>query len=382
LDLGKRETSWCEVRDSEVIARGVIHELAELESILGESCEQARVAFEASREALHVYDWISARGHTPVVVDTTRVRQMGVGSHGRKNDRIDAECLAVALERGYIAEAHVLSPMARELREHLESHRALTGARAQMIVHARGLASGRGVRLPACETDRFARNIRDVKLPKPIEPLVTALVRSIEEIQDQLADVDARIDTLLTGHQQPVLERLASVHGVSLMVVATFMSVIDDPHRFRNASAVVAYLGLCPSERSTGGRQRLGGITKHGNAYARALLVQAAWCILRSRKTDDPLVHWAHRVSRRRGRMRAAVAVARRLARILWAMWRDGRVYDPTGLLRESEPNAGELPDKAVTKLLEKARRNACGKLQRRRRQITRSRSEAGSTTA
>jgi hypothetical protein len=135
---------------------------------------------------------------------------------------------------------------------------------------------------------------------------------------------------MCSTQKDPVIERLASVPGVNLMVAAAFISAVDDAQRFKNASQVASYLGLCPSENSTGGRRKLGSITKEGNAHAREMLVQAAWCVMRSRDTGDPLVRWAHRTSQRRGRMRAAIAVARRLARILWSLWRHGSYYDPS----------------------------------------------------
>jgi transposase len=367
LDLGARETSWCEVRNGVVTGRGVAHGLAALEPLLGAGTEPAQVGFEACRESLHVCDWLSARGHTPVMLDTTRVRQLGVGSHRRKNDRNDAECLAIGLERGYAAKAHVLSPLGRKLREALEVHRALTGARAEWVTHVRGLVAGRGLRLPSCAPEHFAENVRQVQLPVEIRELVEGLLSCIDEVQRRLAEVGVRIDGLLIAQEDVVVERLASVPGVSLMVAAAFISVIDEPQRFRRASEVVAYLGLCPSENSSGGKQRLGSITKRGNGHARAMLVQAAWCVLRSRNTKDPLVHWAHRVSARRGRMRAAVAVARRLARILWAMWRQGTFWDPQGLWREAAKDLQANAEQAAA-LVRIAQRQAESKLRKQRR--------------
>jgi hypothetical protein len=107
--------------------------------------------------------------------------------------------------------------------------------------------------------------------------------------------------------------------------------VVDDAKRFRRAHQVEAYLGLVPSEH-TSVQRRLGSITKQGNSYLRALLVQAAWCILRSRG-QDPLALWAKAIAQRRGKRIAVVALARRLAGVLWAMWRDGTVYDTQRLV-------------------------------------------------
>jgi hypothetical protein len=105
--------------------------------------------------------------------------------------------------------------------------------------------------------------------------------------------------------------------------------VIDEANRFRNAHQVESYLGLVPSEDSTGGKRRLGSISKQGNSYLRAMLVQASWLMLRLPGRSDPLQRWALAIAERRGKRIAAVALARRLAGVLWAMWSDGTVYDP-----------------------------------------------------
>src|SRR5207237_1169126 len=108
------------------------------------------VAFEACREAWAVHDQLKAWGHEPLMLDTTRIRQLGIGQHKRKNDRIDAETMARALEIGRIPLAHVLSLHRRELRELLGARRALVGTRAEYVTHIRGLARAHGKRLPNC----------------------------------------------------------------------------------------------------------------------------------------------------------------------------------------------------------------------------------------
>lgn len=128
---------------------------------------------------------------------------------------------------------------------------------------------------------------------------------------------------------------------VGLIVAAMFVSVIDDAKRFRNAHQVESYLGLVPSEDSSGRRgQRLGGISKHGNSYARSLLVQAAWVVLKRKASDDPLVAWGKEVVKRRGKQIGVVAVARRLTGILWAMWARETIGAPRDEKRE-RPRAG-----------------------------------------
>jgi transposase len=103
--------------------------------------------------------------------------------------------------------------------------------------------------------------------------------------------------------------------------------VLDDVGRFADARSVAAYLGLVPKEDSSGGRQRKGGITKAGPTGLRTLLIQASWVVWRRRKSGGALYAWVERLAARRGKRVAVVALARRLARILYAMWRDGSDY-------------------------------------------------------
>ena len=364
LDLGKASVDWCEVEAGKVVGRGRVRDLQGLSAILGRASGPVRVGFEACREALHAHDVLLSWGHVPYVFDTTRVRSFaGIGHHGRKNDRIDAERLAIALERDHAKFAHVLGQDARRLRELQEQHRALVETRKRLVIHVRGILRGRGVDLPSCAVESFVSNLRKGQREGSITTnWADALLAPLEALEPEIAKVDLQIHELCTSQKDPVIERLASVPGVSLLVAAAFISVIDKADRFDNASQVSSYLGLCPGENSTGGRRKLGSITKQGNPYARGLLVQAAWCVLRSRDTKDQLVRWAHRTSQRRGRMRAAVAVARRLSRILYSLWKHGTYYDPRGTMPLEHNEADR--DKA----LERATKIGALKLSRQKR--------------
>jgi transposase len=364
LDLGKASIDWCEVEQGQVVGRGRVQDLRALQPILSRESGPVRVGFEACREALHAHDVMLSWGHVPYVFDTTCVRSFaGIGQHGRKNDRIDAERLAIALEREHAKFAHVLGQDARQLRELQEQHRALVETRKRLVIHVRGILRGRGVDLPSCAVENFVSNLRTGQREGTVTTCwVDALLAPLEALEPEIAKVDLRIHEICVRQKDPVVERLASVPGVSLLVAAAFISVIDRADRFANASQVSSYLGLCPSENSTGGRRKLGSITKQGNPYARTLLVQAAWCVLRSRDTKDQLVRWAHKTSQRRGRMRAAVAVARRLSRILYSLWKHGTYYDPRGAVPLDEHDL----DRAKT--LERASKSGTLKLSRQKR--------------
>jgi len=125
------------------------------------------------------------------------------------------------------------------------------------------------------------------------------------------------------------VRQLMTAPGVGPIVGLTYRAVLDDVTRCRDASSSTAFLGLVPKEDSSGTRRRKGGITKRGPTALRVLLIQAAWTIWRQRQGRAALHAWVERLAARRGRRIAVVALARRLARILYAMWRDGSDYRP-----------------------------------------------------
>lgn len=327
LDLGEK-ISYCEVKDGKVVKRATVGSLSELVPLLGPNTPSAKVAFEACREAWRVHDELLAWGHEPLMIDTTRARSLGIGQHKRKTDRIDAETIALALEVGRIPLAHVLSPHRRELRRHLGVRRALVETRAQFITTIRGLVREQGLRLPDCHSKNFLQHLREAKLGEATRALIAPLETLLEQLTPRIEETERKLEQLCA--QEPVIRRLSTVPGVALIVSAAFVSVVDEAKRFHDAHQVESYLGLVPSE-DTSIKRRLGSITKQGNGYVRALLIQAAHCIFRLR-ADDPLKRWAETVEARRGYKIAVVAVARRLVGILWAMWRDGAIYNPTKL--------------------------------------------------
>ena len=132
--------------------------------------------------------------------------------------------------------------------------------------------------------------------------------------------------------------RLCTAPGVGVVTAVAYRATLDAVGRFRGAHQVQCYLGLVPREMCSGEKQHRGRITKSGNARARWLLVEAAWSVWRSRTAETAgLRAWAQRIAARRGKRVAMVALARKLAGILFAMWRDGSCFEPRKI-RTVEP--------------------------------------------
>ena len=360
LDLGAKKIAYCEVAGGRVVERRTVRTLDELLVLLGPNTPKARVAIEACREAWHVHDVLTGWGHDVLLVDTTRVAKLGVGQHGRKTDRVDAEVLARAVESGHIPRAHVLSPARRELRMQISVRRALVETRSQYIASVRGLLRAEGVKLASCETEVFVARFGEADIKDDVRELCAPLLALLSTLEPQLATVEKKVQQLAA--REPVTELLMTAPGVGVVVAASFVSVIDDAKRFAKAHQVESYLGLVPSEDSSGGKRRIGAISKAGNPYLRSLLVQAAWGILRLRSTSDPLKTWAEALAERRGKRVAVVALARRLAGVLWALWRDGTVYDPAAIGKASargtakEAQSTHLRAEAIARATTKAK--------------------------
>ena len=128
--------------------------------------------------------------------------------------------------------------------------------------------------------------------------------------------------------------RLRTISGVGLLTATALVAFVGDVQRFPSGRHFASYLGLTPRETSSGLRRRLGAISKRGDPYLRMLLIHGARSVLchakRPKGKRDPLRAWALERERARGHNKAAVALANRLARIVWAVWRNERAYCTT----------------------------------------------------
>ena len=235
-----------------MLARRTVPTFESLKDVLGADSPPARVAIEACREAWAIHDRLRETGHEPVLVDTTRVKEIGIGQHGRKTDRIDAEVLARALEANRIPRAHVLSPPRREIRSELAVRRALVETRTQYITTVRGLVRAAGKKLAGCAAETFVTRFREAKLGDEVTQQCEPLVLLLETLEIQLLGVDRKLERLTA--REPQVQLMMTVPGVGPIVALMFMSVMDDAKRFKRAHQIESYLGLVPAEDSSGGK--------------------------------------------------------------------------------------------------------------------------------
>jgi len=328
IDVHKAQSQVCIVSETgERTEQRILTDRVRFGEIFG-SRPRARILIEASTESEWVARCLEGLGHEVIVADPNFAPMYATRSRRVKTDRRDARTLAEASRLGAYRPAHRTSDSQRLVRADLAVREALVRTRSRYISVVRSLLRREGLRVRSGEAKSFGRRVKELEAPAPLAAALDPLLGVLEEVNQQIDQADRGLARRV--REDPDLRRLTTLPGVGPVTATTFKAVVDDVARFRGASQVSAYLGLVPRERSSGEKQQRGRITKAGNSRARSLLVEAAWLILRSKRSDTlALRTWAERIAARRGRRIAAVALARRLARILYAMWRDSTGYAP-----------------------------------------------------
>jgi transposase len=284
-----------------------------------------RVLLETGTESEWVAQALEAAGHEVVVADPNYAPMYGDLQRKVKTDRRDVAALAEANRRGWYRVAHRTSAAQRETKQILRARRLLVQQRSGVISLVRSLLRQSGLRLGtgSCTTvpARVARLAVTGELAATLQPLcdqVVTLTTAIEAFDQRLAQRTA---------SDAIVARLRSVPGIGVIVATTFRAFVDRHERFAHAGQVSAAIGLVPREDSSAERRHRGHITKAGPRELRSLLIQAAWVCWRHGGSGT-LRAWADGIAARRGKRVAAVALARRLSRILFAVWRNDTTFD------------------------------------------------------
>jgi transposase len=295
--------------------------------------QPARVILETCAEAFAVADEVKKNGLQPVVVPSTLAPTLGVGRRGVKNDKADANNLSMA-SCGFAAvglsmpSVHIPSRESRERKSQLAMRQTMVECRTAMINSVHGWLRAHLIMLPTGEAESFPQRVRlalqksSIDMPGFVEEQLKAIENQTSSIDNMTAVINA------IAKSDTVCQLLMTVPGVGPIVSLAFASGIDEVSRFPTAKTVASYLGLIPGEDSSSKRERKTGITKAGSALLRKLLVQASWCMWRTRP-GDPMVTWARAIADRREKYVAITAMARKLSGILYAIMRDGVPFKP-----------------------------------------------------
>ena len=324
IDLHLRRSQFRIVReDGTIVKEGKFDTTrADLARIFG-GRERLRILLESSTDSEWVAQELETLGHEVIVADPNYAPMYGTRVRKVKTDGRDTAALTDACRLGIFRRAHRVSAAQRARRQQLRIRRHLVRMRSGSVSLLRAILRQDGWRLPSGAVEAIEARLDRLALPTALTAILEPLRTWLVELNRLIATADEEVAH--TAKRDAIATQLMTAPGVGPVVALTFQAVLDDPARFGgHAGRASAFLGLVPSEDSSADRRHKGHITKTGPTDLRALLVQASWVIWRGRSAAGAaLRRWAHALADRRGRRIAVVALARRLSRILFAMWRD-----------------------------------------------------------
>ncbi len=289
------------------------------------------IGLEACAGSHHLARWISGYGHTVRLMGTQHVKRY---RPGEKNDFNDAAGCWEAVQRPGMRFVPVKTVEQQEL---CVVHRVRSQAEKQRTAisnQIRGILWEFGITV--------AQGISPVRrrLPEVLEDAENELTPRVREVLAELGEELRRLDERLAGYTQELktvareredCRRLQTVPGIGPMISTAIVGKVGDGKAFRRGRDYAAWMGLVPRQFSTGGKARLGPITKHGDTDLRTLQIHGSRALLQvcHRRPDDALCRWATELKARKPWNKAVVALANKLARVTWAVHTTGIPYDP-----------------------------------------------------
>jgi transposase len=264
-----------------------------------------------------------------------------------KTDRADTDALLEAARCGDIRPVPVKTVEQQTLQA---IHRVRTQwqtARVARINAMRGLLAEQGHAIPVGARTVLRRvtailSDPNAAVPEVLRQTIALVVDEIHGLEEKIAGLDRQLAQIAGAH--PIATRLQTIPGVGVLTATAFVGAVGHIHAFRRGREFASWLGLTPRESSTGARRYLGRISKRGDVHLRCLLTHGAGSVLRvalqlAARAPDRLTRlqqWAVSIATHRGRHKATVAVANKLARIVWAVWHHEVAFEPRPPLRAS----------------------------------------------
>jgi transposase len=328
LDVSVKDTSVCIVDGTGKITREV-KVASEPDALLAVLTNAAfcfkRIGLEAGPLSQWLYSAL-AEADLPVICVETRHMRAALKAQINKTDRNDARGIAQMMRVGLYRPVHVKTLRSQKLRM-LLTHRKLLQSKAIAVDNdLRGTLRNFGLKVGMVGAARFEARIRELVEGLPdlavlIEPLL--IVRRV--LREQIAVLHRHL--LAVVRNDEVCRRLMTVPGVGPVVALTYRATVDVPARFRKSKSVGAVFGLTCSRNQSGERDRPGAISRCGDEMMRTTLYEAAQVMLMHSTRWSWLKAWAMKIARQRGRNKAIVALARRLAVIMHRIWVDGTEF-------------------------------------------------------
>jgi len=323
LDVSLRSCAVCiaDTKGEVVFERDLACEVGDISNCLREFAHPIeRIGFEAGTMSQHLFFGLQAEGFDVVCMEARQVNA-ALSAMRNKTDKNDARGIAQILRTGWFNPVHMKSREAHGQRALLSSRKALLNKTIDLANEVRGLLKIFGLRLPKTVShgsfDGVVRPLvqMDDVLTHALLPLLDARVA----LYQHYLELDRRVKRA-ASHDE-VCMRFMTVPGVGPIAALTFKAAVDDPSRFKSSRTVAAHFGLTPRRYQSGESDNPGRISRAGDRDVRSTLYSAANAMLMRTMAASQLKSWGMRLMRTKGRRRAVVAVARKLAVLLHRMW-------------------------------------------------------------
>ena len=303
--------------------------------------EPCLVGMEACGGAHHWARVLGAMGHEGRLMAPQHVKPY---VKGNKNDANDAQGICEAVGRPSMRFVALKTVEQQGLQALHRIRRTLVRNRTAAVNEIRGLLAEYGIVVAvgvAKLRARLPELVEEVDngLPMSFRPLLADLRADLEHLDRRIRELDA---AMLRAAQQPSAgQALLGLRGVGPTTATALMASLGDGRQFDRGRQASAWVGIVPGQHSSGGKQRLLGISKRGDAYLRTLLIHGARAVVNScQGKTDPLSVWVQQICARRNKNVAAVALANKTMRIAWALLRRGEQYDPDHELKRQAGQA------------------------------------------
>jgi len=326
LDVSQEATAICLVDEQGAVRReGKVATCPETiaQWLAKNAAGLVRVGMETGPLAVWLWNELHAKG-VPVVCIDARHANAALKMRANKTDRNDAAGLAQIVRTGWFKQVRIKTRSSYEIRSLLAAREVLVRIRVQLENEIRGLLRTFGV-LFGKAAGGFARRAREIVAGElDASPSMRLVVESLMQarlaILDRIKVLDRQV--LTTARTEATARLFMSAPGVGAITALSVASAFDDAARFKRSSSAGAYLGLTPRRYESGEASRNGRISKHGNKLTRKHLYEAATTLLTRTTRFSRLKAWGLRLAKACGFKKARVAVARKLAVILHAMWK------------------------------------------------------------
>lgn len=330
IDLHRSFSTVCIVNQAgDVIEeRKLMHRGGDLQAYFANK-ERLKCVFEPMDGWGWFSDYLEGCGHEIHLANPYKVKL--IAESRAKTDKVDARILAQLLRLGFLPESYAASREIRDRRSFLRYRRSLVQQRTRNKNHIHRLLRMEGINAPEV-TDLFGKKGRMwLEEDCQLRPVHDRIKRETLSLMDSVEHYTDRIDRELRKEISPEVKRLMTIPGIGIFLANVIIAEVGEIHRFATPKHFAGYTGLVCSQRSSGGKQCFGKITKQGNKVLRWAFVEAAQ---RAKVLDLNLKLFHDRIAMKKGNGRGTVALARKLAEITWHVWKYEEDYDTNKVKR------------------------------------------------